>query len=217
MYEVYPFQLKELPYAYDALEPYIDEKTMHLHHDRHLKTYIDNLNAVLAKHPEYQNMSLSDLLTNCFYLKPEIQKSILNNAGGVFNHELYFDLMQPHQKSMLSPYREIQQSLIKKYGSMHGFKKLFKEAALKQFGSGYTWLAINPDCELFILNTSNQFTPLPYGYHPLLLIDVWEHAYYLKHYNVRSDYIDNWFEVVNWDQVNNLFLPYIAKNGCTDI
>lgn len=206
MIPTYPFPVKPLPYPFDALEPFIDTKTMKLHHNRHYKTYVDNLNAVLKKHPEYQHTSLEELLLNVFTLPPDLQTEIMNNGGGVYNHELYFDLLSPVRKNSDGSYNEVQKMLARRHGSFPQFEKTFKDAALKQFGSGYAWLVLTPEEKLCILTSSNQFTPLSYGFFPLMLADVWEHAYYLKHYNKRGDYIDDWFDVLNWDKVNERYL-----------
>lgn len=206
MIQTYPFPVIPLSYPYQALEPFIDTKTMMLHHNRHYKTYVENLNAILKKHPEYQHISLEDLLLDVFSLPPSLQTEIINNGGGVYNHELYFNLLSPVRNNTEGQFNEIQKELIRCYGSWKQFKKAFKEAALKQFGSGYAWLMLTPDWKLAILTSSNQFTPLSYGFFPLLLVDVWEHAYYLKHYNKRGNYVDDWFNVLNWDKVNERYL-----------
>lgn len=206
MIQTYPFPVIPLSYPYQALEPFIDTKTMMLHHNRHYKTYVENLNAILKKHPEYQHISLEDLLLDVFSLPPALQTEIINNGGGVYNHELYFNLLSPVRNNTEGQFNEIQKELIRCYGSWKQFKKAFKEAALKQFGSGYAWLMLTPDWKLAILTSSNQFTPLSYGFFPLLLVDVWEHAYYLKHYNKRGNYVDDWFNVLNWDKVNERYL-----------
>ncbi len=196
--EYYPFVNLPLPYDYNDLEPFIDEKTMYLHHNRHLQTYIDNLNAALKMCPTLQKMSLTDLLQNLSSLPSEHEKAIRNNAGGVYNHRFYFDRLT--KSSTLKPEGIVSLAINKYFNSFENFKRLFKEAALSVFGSGYAWLVINNN-RLCIITTANQNTPLELGMKPILTIDVWEHAYYLKNYNMRASYIDNWFNVVNWEKI----------------
>lgn len=193
----YPFVNHPLPYAYDALEPYIDEKTMHLHHDKHLQTYIDNLNKILEGYPELQDWALEQLLFNIASLPPEIQTGVRNNAGGVFNHQFYFDnLKNPSGE----PVGMLAKAIAEEFGSFAAFKEKMKAAGLSVFGSGYAWLVVDALGKLAIMTTANQDTPLPLGLCPVLNLDVWEHAYYLKNFNVRANYIENWFHVVNWEQ-----------------
>ena len=208
----YPFVLVPLPYAYDALEPFIDAKTMELHHDRHLATYVNNLNAALKDYPELHNWNLEQLLYYADYLPKDIRTAVVNNGGGVYNHNLFFAGMKgrdgvEHDASnsggtpwAASPTAELLTAINNKFGSFDNFKDEFKKQALSVFGSGYTWLAADSNGELYIVNTKNQDTVLPLNLLPVMLIDVWEHAYYLKHYNVRADYIDAWFNVVDMDK-----------------
>ena len=195
--QFYPFVNLPLPYAYNALEPFIDEKTMHLHHDRHLQTYIDNLNAILAKEPGLQKCSLEELIQGAAQLPARLRVPIRNNAGGVYNHRLFFAGLTPPTGQ--GPEGELAARLRRRFGSLEDFQEDFKKAALSVFGSGYAWLVEGRD-GLRILTTPNQNTPLEQGLRPILTIDVWEHAYYLKHYNRRGDYTDDWFALINWDQ-----------------
>ncbi len=196
----YKFVNTPLPYAFEAMEPYIDKKTMYLHHDKHLQTYIDNLNRTLSNHPELQNWTLEQLIINAPCLPKEIRTDIKNNSGGVFNHRFYFsNLANP---ALPQPVGILEQAMENAFGSYPSFRNQFKEAALSVFGSGYAWLVVNAAGQLSILTTKNQDTPLEMGLVPVLNIDVWEHAYYLKHYNLRADYIDDWFHVVNWEQAS---------------
>lgn len=196
----YKFVNTPLPYAFEAMEPYIDKKTMYLHHDKHLQTYIDNLNRTLSNHPELQNWTLEQLIINAPCLPKEIRSDIKNNGGGVFNHQFYFsNLANP---AFPQPVGILEQAMENAFGSYPSFRNQFKEAALSVFGSGYAWLVVNAAGQLGILTTKNQDTPLEMGLVPVLNIDVWEHAYYLKHYNLRADYIDDWFHVVNWEQAS---------------
>ncbi len=204
MNEHYKFINIPLPYAYNAMEPYIDEKTMHLHHDKHLQTYIDNLNDTLIKYPQFQDWTLEQLIVNVPSLPKDIQVSVNNNGGGVYNHRFYFSNLANH--SYLQPIGMLGESIKNTYGSYTSFQNIFKKTALSVFGSGYAWLVVNAAGQLDIITTKNQDTPLPLGLHPVLNIDVWEHAYYLKHYNVRADYIEDWFHVINWDNANQNYM-----------
>ncbi len=193
----YEFVNEPLPYDYDALEPYIDTKTMHLHHDRHLQTYVDNLNKALKPYEELHKMTLKEMLS-CPQALPECARTaILNNAGGVYNHRFYFEGMGRH-KGVL-PCGRLMVAIYQDFQSYEGFTKKMKEAALKVFGSGYAWLVSNRCGQLKIITTANQDSPLVDGLLPILTIDVWEHAYYLKHYNERAKYIDDWFQVIDWE------------------
>lgn len=200
----YKFINFPLPYSYNAMEPYIDEKTMRLHHDKHLQTYIDNLNNALSKYPQFHNWTLEQLIINIPSLPKDIQTAVNNNGGGVFNHRLYFsNLANP---SSMQPVQILGDAIQQEFGSYEAFKKQFKTAALSVFGSGYAWLVVNAAGQLNIITTQNQDTPFPLGMCPILNLDVWEHAYYLKHYNLRADYIDNWFHIVNWDNANQNYM-----------
>ena len=194
------FQIPPLPYAYNALEPFIDEKTMMLHHNRHLKTYVDNLNQTLLDYPEYQSLSLTQLLCFTDQLPKDIQTSIKRNAGGVYNHIFFFLNMTPNAPS--APVGALKQLIDKSFSSFDNFKAQFTAAALSVFGSGYAWLVLAPDGRLKIMTTANQDTPVCFPLCPILNLDVWEHAYYLKHYNERKAYINDWFSVVNWEGAN---------------
>ena len=196
MKQTYPFDLMPLPYDYDALEPYMDAETLHYHHDKHLKTYVDNLNTLLKDQPLYQSWTLEELLTRLDELPEELRQPVMNNAGGVYNHQLFFETMHtPVNENPMEPY------LQKAFGSYENFVKSMSDHALSQFGSGYAWLVINPDHQLEILNTPNQNNPISNGNIPLLCVDVWEHAYYLKYKNLRKDYVTNWFHLINWQEI----------------
>lgn len=190
----YPFTLPELPYAYDALEPYIDEETMHYHHDKHFKTYVDKLNKALEPYLEYHSWTLEELLLRLAELPKELKDAVRDNGGGVYNHDMYFDIMAPAGQSVSTAVAEA-------FGGVENFKKTMKEAALSRFGSGFAWLAKDADGCLQIIALANQDNPLSQGLTPVMLLDVWEHAYYLKYKNLRADYIDQWFHVVNWNAV----------------
>ena len=192
--ETYPFRLPELPYAYHALEPFIDQRTMYFHHDKHLKTYIDNLNKALEAYPEYQTRTLEELLTRLPELPEELRTPVRNNGGGVYNHEMYFHLMAPAGQPFSTEVAEA-------FGGEDNWNRQMKAAALGQFGSGFAWLVLDTTGALKIIALPNQDNPLTIGLQPILPLDVWEHAYYLKHQNLRSDYIDDWFHVINWNAV----------------
>ncbi|MEQ2678646.1 superoxide dismutase [Enterocloster citroniae] len=203
MNQHYKFVNTPLPYSYNAMEPYIDEKTMYLHHDKHLQTYIDNLNNALSQYPEFQTWTLEQLLVNVPSLPTDLQTAVTNNGGGVFNHQFYFSNLTNPAPSQ--PVGLLAESINMEFGSFQDFQNQFKTAALSVFGSGYTWLVVNAVGQLAIITTKNQDTPLPLGMCPVLNLDVWEHAYYLKHYNLRGDYIDDWFHVVNWENANSSY------------
>lgn len=192
------FELKPLPYSYDALEPYIDAETMMLHHDKHHQSYVDNLNNALSKHPDIQFNSLEELLLNVDKLPADIQIAIKNNAGGVYNHNFFWTIMGPNKGG--SPTEDLGRAIERDFGSFKAFKDEFKKAALGRFGSGWAWLASDKDGKLSIVSTANQDTLLPLGLTPIIVIDVWEHAYYLKYQNRRADYIENWWNVVDWNK-----------------
>ncbi len=209
----YPFALEALPYDYNSLEPYIDTKTMHLHHNKHLRTYIDNLNNILKDYPKLQSFSLQKLIRNNRYLPMNIRNDIKNNAGGVYNHTLYFGLLSPNTSH--KPVGKLKQALENEFHSYSQFEHKFKETALKQFGSAYTWLLVDKLGKLYITSTPNQDTALNTQLSPVLLVDLWEHSYYLKYNNRRSDYIDNWFSVLNWEQAEFNFLKATNTKTCT--
>lgn len=206
----YPFTNPPLPYAYDALEPFIDEKTMRLHHDRHLQTYVDQLNDSLKDYPACHGWTLEQLIFYAASLPEAIRTKVRNNGGGVYNHLFYFSELTPDLSQ--SPAGALGDAIEREFGSALEFKKRLKEAGLSVFGSGYAWLVVNAAGSLEIITTPNQDTPLPLGLCPVLNLDVWEHAYYLKHYNVRAAYVDDWFHVVNWNQAAQRYLACFQKH-----
>lgn len=208
MNEHYPFVNPPLPYAYDALEPFIDTKTMQLHHDRHLQTYVNNLNNTLKDYPELQSWSLEKLIYNADKLPLAIRQPIKNNGGGVYNHIFYFDGMTNSETR--SQAGTLYPAIIRDFGSVERFYNEFKNQALSVFGSGYAWLVVDQNGKLRIVTSANQDTPLVQNFCPVAAIDVWEHAYYLKHYNERAAYIDDWFNVVNWERASELYKNCIA-------
>lgn len=206
--EHYPFVNLPLPYSYNALEPFIDEKTMQLHHDKHLQTYINNLNNTLKEYPRLQNLSLEQLIRNSSRLPPKLQSEIINNAGGVYNHRFFFDGLKNPSKT--EPSGKLADTINCRFGSFGSFRDEFKKAALSVFGSGYAWLVIDRG-NLHIITTANQNSPIEQNLCPVMSIDVWEHAYYLKHYNVRADYIDDWLYVINWDKAEQNYMDCLKR------
>lgn len=205
--QTYPFRLLPLPYDYDALEPHIDAETLHYHHDKHLKTYVDNLNNALASYPEYQHMTLMELLKNYPSFPEPLRTQVQNNGGGVFNHNLYFYLMGGNGDIHQAP--KLEKAIERDFSSFEQFKDALGNDALNQFGSGYGWLVKNKDGKLNVIPTENQITPLLTDLIPLLPLDVWEHAYYLKYKNLRKDYIDQWFHVIDWPKVELLYEQFM--------
>ncbi len=197
------FELPTLPYAYDALEPYIDARTMEIHHTKHHAAYINNLNAALAKHPELGGKSLEELLKNLNSAPEDIRVAVRNHGGGHFNHSLFWAIMAP--KAGDEPKGALASAIAKAFGDFVSFKTSFEQAANGRFGSGWAWLSRKADGLLMVTSTPNQDTPLSEGLTPVLGLDVWEHAYYLKYQNKRADYVSNWWSVVNWNEVARRF------------
>lgn len=196
------YTLPDLPYAYDALEPYIDEETMHLHHDKHHNTYVTNLNAAIEKHPELGEKTVEEVLADFSSVPEDIQTAVRNNGGGHANHTFFWEILGPNAGG--EPTGAIKEAIEETFGSFEDFKEEFKTAATGRFGSGWAWLVVK-DGKLAITSTANQDSPLMDGQTPVLGLDVWEHAYYLKYKNVRPDYINAFWSVVNWDKVNEYF------------
>lgn len=198
-----PFTLPPLPYASDALEPHIDARTMEIHHDRHHKAYVDNLNKALAEFPDLNGKSVEELVRNLNAVPEKIRTTVRNNGGGHFNHALFWEMMKKNGGG--EPKVELAKAIEASFGNFTAFKDAFAKAGLGQFGSGWAWLVLQ-EGKLAIQATPNQDNPLTQGAQPLLGIDVWEHAYYLKYQNKRADYIAAWWNVVNWDFVTDRYL-----------
>lgn len=196
------FELPKLPYEYKALEPFIDEKTMQIHHDKHHQAYVDRLNAAIAEKKEVKGKSIEELLAQLDQVPSEIRTAVRNNGGGHYNHSLYWEFMTPNSKD--TPQGKLSEAITKNFGSFEAFQKRFSNAAATQFGSGWTWLVENAG-KLEVVSTSNQDSPLSEGKTPILCIDVWEHSYYLKFQNRRPEYIENWWNVVNWKKVEEQY------------
>ena len=197
------FTLPPLPYAYDALEPYIDSQTMTLHHDKHHAGYVKNLNEAIASYPDLQGQSVEELLQNLDTLPEDIQTTVRNNGGGHANHTMFWSIMTGDSQG--EPTGEIAEAIDASFGDFQTFQSEFNDAGKKRFGSGWSWLVMNEDGELEVISTANQDSPLLEGKYPIMGNDVWEHAYYLKYQNKRDEYLDAWWNVVNWSEVNNRF------------
>ncbi len=197
------FELPPLPYDYTALEPHIDEATMHFHHDNHHNTYVTNLNNALAKHPELEGKSLEELLGNLDAVPEDIRMVVRNNGGGHWNHSLFWEVMGPNGGG--EPDGELGAAMSAAFGSFAAFQEQFKAAGIGRFGSGWAWLVAAKDGSLSITSTPNQDTPIMEGKTAILGLDVWEHAYYLKYQFKRPGYIDAWWNVVNWAKVAELY------------
>jgi Fe-Mn family superoxide dismutase len=196
--------LKPLPYAFDALEPHIDARTMEIHHDKHHATYVTNLNKALEAAPELAGKSLDTLLANGLKAVPEsIRTAVRNNAGGDWNHTMFWEIMGP--KAGGAPVGNVAKAIGAKYGSFDEFKTKFAAAGMGRFGSGWAWLIKTSEGGVDIVSTANQDNPLSEGKLPVLNLDVWEHAYYLHYQNRRADYIGAWWNVVNWSHVEDRF------------
>jgi len=197
-----PFKLPPLPYAYDALEPYIDAETMHLHHDKHHQAYVNNLNAAVAAHPELAGKSVEELVANLNSWPESARTAVRNQGGGHANHSL---LWQTLGKGSAAPNGELAMNINATFGSFAAFQDKLAAAAMSVFGSGWAWLVKLPDGSATIETTPNQDSPLTQGHKPLVAVDVWEHAYYLKYQNRRAEYVKAFLQVINWDYVSGLF------------
>ncbi len=195
------YKLEPLPYPYGSLEPHIDSKTMEIHHDKHHQTYVDKLNAALEKHPELQKKKVNELLENLNKIPEEIRNAVRNNGGGHANHSFFWPLLKKDVKFE----GKIADAINKRFGSFEKFKEEFSNAAVNRFGSGWAWLVLDKD-KLEIVSSANQDNPLSEGKIPLLTLDVWEHAYYLKYQNRRAEYVNAFFNIINWKKVNENFV-----------
>ena len=195
--------LSKLPYAYDALEPDIDARTMEIHHTKHHQAYIDNLNKALEKYPELQEKKVEEMLLDFANIPEDIKVAVRNHGGGHANHSLFWELMTPDKKDREFK-GKVADEINKRFLGFEKFKEQFSDAAMKRFGSGWAWLVAH-EGHLEIISTANQDSPLMEGKSPLLGLDVWEHAYYLNYQNKRADYVRAWWNVVNWKKVNEIF------------
>jgi Fe-Mn family superoxide dismutase len=197
-------ELPPLPYDYDALEPYIDEQTMHLHHDKHHQTYITNLNNALANYPDLQDKSAEELIKDLNSVPDDIRMAVRNNGGGHVNHTMFWEIMGPGGAGG-APRGALGDAIDATFGSFDAFKAAFQDAGVKRFGSGWAWLVRDSGGGLKVVSTVNQDSPMSDGQFPILGNDVWEHAYYLKYQNRRPDYLAAWWNVVNWEEVGRRF------------
>jgi Fe-Mn family superoxide dismutase len=202
------FELPPLPYDYNALEPYIDTQTMQLHHDKHHATYVTNLNNALKDSP-MASLQPDEVLMRINEVPEAVRTAVRNNGGGHVNHSMYWQIMKPNGGG--EPTGEIAQAITSAFGSFDAFKTAFNDAATKQFGSGWAWVTLGQDGKLQISSSANQDSPLLNGVYPIFGNDVWEHAYYLKYQNRRPEYLNNWWNVVNWDEINKRYAQ--AKQG----
>jgi len=194
------YELPPLPYDYNALEPYIDEETMHLHHDKHHQAYVTNLNTALQSAPaDLQNLPIDQLVRRISDVPEAVRQAVINNGGGHINHSMFWVIMTPGGPK--EPQGELAQAIQQTFGSLENLQNAVNDAGVKRFGSGWTWLVTNPSGQLEVISTANQDSPLMQGRYPILGNDVWEHAYYLKYKNVRADYLKAWWNVVNWNEV----------------
>ncbi len=197
------FEVPPLPYAYEALEPHIDSETMHLHHDKHHQAYVTNLNAAIEKHPELGDRTVDDLIRDLANVPEDIRAAVRNNGGGHLNHSMFWRIMKPNGGG--EPTGAIADAISSSFGSFEDFKTQFNDAGVKRFGSGWAWLVRTSGGSLQIVSTANQDSPLTDGQYPIMGNDVWEHAYYLKYQNRRPEYLNAWWNVVNWDEINRRF------------
>jgi len=197
------YELPALPYDYTALEPYIDEETMHLHHDKHHASYVTNLNNALKGHDDLASLSIENLVRRINEVPENIRTAVRNNGGGHINHSMFWEIMGPHAGG--SPSGALATAIDQTFGSFDAFKTAVNDAGAKRFGSGWAWLVVGRDGKLQVTSTANQASPFMDGLYPVLGVDVWEHAYYLKYQNRRPEYLAAWWSVVNWDAVAKRF------------
>ncbi|PHV70113.1 hypothetical protein CS063_12480 [Sporanaerobium hydrogeniformans] len=203
------FILPPLNYDYSALEPFIDTETMKIHYTKHHQKYISDLNNALVGYPELNAYTLEELLTSSDTLPAQIRSTVTDTAGGNYNHSFFWKNLSPKSKQL--PQSNLRCAINRDFGSIMDWRFLFKQVALSVFGSGWVWLVTDANGKLLIVATANQNTPLPLGLKPLIVLDLWEHAYYLKHQNQRGNYIDNWFNVVNWEKASELYDEALSR------
>lgn len=202
------FELQKLNYSYDALQPHIDKETMEIHHTKHHAGYVNNLNSALEGHDELNDLTIEELLSDLDRIPEDIRTAVRNNAGGHFNHSIFWNLLTPEKTQANG---ELKEAIVDKFGSIDEFIDAFSKAAASRFGSGWAWLVVDKDGKLEVMSTPNQDTPLAEGKKPVIALDVWEHAYYLNYQNRRPDYIKAFFEVLDWDQAQTNYLHAIGK------
>ncbi len=197
------YELPPLPYDYNALEPYIDTQTMQLHHDKHHQTYVTNLNNALKDQAQFASLSLEDLMRRINEVPESIRTAVRNNGGGHINHTMFWQIMKPNGGG--EPTGAIASAIQSAFGSFDAFKTAFNDAGVKRFGSGWAWLVLDRSGKLSVTSTANQDSPFMDGNYPVMGNDVWEHAYYLKYQNRRPDYLNAWWNVVNWDEISRRY------------
>lgn len=212
-------ELPELPYAYDALEPHIDAQTMEIHHGKHHAAYVANVNAALEGHPELQELAICQLASNLSDVPEAIRGAVRNNGGGHLNHSMFWEIMSPNGGG--EPTGAIADVIADSFGSFDSLKEEFKKAAMTRFGSGWAWVVIGKDGKLAVTSTPNQDNPIMgetagcCGCAPLFGLDVWEHAYYLNYQNRRPDYVDAFWNVINWEKINEYYKMFTSDDeGC---
>ncbi len=198
-----PYEVPALPYAYNALEPHIDEATMRVHHDKHHGAYVTNVNNALADAPQLANLKIEDLLRRIAEVPEKIRTAVRNNGGGHANHSMFWTIMKPQGGG--KPSGALAQAIDKKFGGFEAFQSAFNDAGLKRFGSGWAWLVVNKSGDLEVLSTANQDSPYLEGLYPVMGNDVWEHAYYLKYQNRRGEYLSAWWNTLNWEEIGKRF------------
>lgn len=194
-----PYELPKLPYAHDALEPHIDAMTMTIHHGKHHQAYVTNLNAALDKHPDLYKKSLEDLLSNPNAVPEDIRGAVRNNGGGHYNHSLFWTIMKKEGGG--EPSGDLAKAIDSAFGNFSSFKEKLIQAGMTRFGSGWAWLVVGKDGKLAVTSTANQDCPIMEGQKVVMGVDVWEHAYYLKYQNLRKNYLEAWWNVLNWDEI----------------
>ncbi|HEV8194678.1 MAG TPA: superoxide dismutase [Ktedonobacterales bacterium] len=197
------YELPPLPYAYNALEPYIDEQTMQLHHDKHHQAYVTNLNNAIQGQSQFENLPIEELVRRINEVPENIRTTVRNNGGGHVNHSMFWQIMKPGGGG--EPAGELASAINQAFGSFDNFKAQFNDAGVKRFGSGWAWLVLGQNGQLQVTSTPNQDSPFIDGNYPIMGNDVWEHAYYLKYQNRRPDYLAAWWNVVNWDEIAKRF------------
>lgn len=200
----YPFKLKKLPFEFSALEPIIDTKTLQIHYNQHFNFYINKLNEILKDYKKLQSFSLEKLIRNNRYLPIQIRNEIKNYAGGVFNHNLYFSLLSPKAKE--KPEGKLKETIENSFNSFEDFVLKFKSTANRQIGSSYVWLVVDKFGKIAVTSSLNQDTPINMQIKPILTLDLWEHAYYLKYNSHKEEYINNWFKIINWEKAEENYL-----------
>jgi len=205
------FTLPKLNYAYNSLEPAIDAKTMEIHYTKHHQAYIDKLNSALEKYPELQEKKVEELLADLNSIPEDIRQAVRNHGGGHYNHSLFWELLSSeNQEDFMGEVSKCMHDSFSDLNDYDGFKKKFEEVAMARFGSGWVWMVLNKEKKLEIVSTANQDNPISEGKIPVLGLDLWEHAYYLNYQNKRVEYIQNWWKIVNWKKVEELYLDAIS-------